>query len=151
MNTVYTMKGVGELLEVYEEKVAITPKGMVGFLAKGLKGTKTIPFFSITAIQFRKSGVISGYLQFTVPGGIESRGGEMDAAFDENTFMFRGQNELALEIKNYIEKRMQEVRSPQMISSISSISDELQKLADLKTKGILSEEEFQTAKKQLLK
>ena len=39
MSPVYTMKGVGGLLEVYEDKVDITPKGVMGFLAKGLKGT----------------------------------------------------------------------------------------------------------------
>lgn len=150
MNAIYTMKGVGELLEVYEDKVAITPKGMMGFLVKGLKGTKTIPFFSITAIQFKKSGLVSGYLQFTVPGGIESRGGAFAAAADENTFMFKGHNELALEIKDYIEKRIQELHNPQVISSGSSVSDELQKLADMKAEGILSEEEFRTAKKRLL-
>lgn len=151
MNAVYTMKGIGELLEVYEDKVAITPKGAMGFLSKGLKGTKTIPFFSITAIQFKKSGLTSGYLQFTVSGGIESRGGVFAAALDENTFMFKGQNDLALEIKDYIEKRLRELHSPQAISSGSSISEDLQKLADMKTKGILSEEEFQAAKKQLLR
>ncbi len=150
MSVVYTMKGVGELLEVYEDKVAITPKGVMGFLSKGLKGTKTIPFFSISAIQFKKSGLISGYLQFTIPGGNESRGGAFAAASDENTFMFKGQNELALEIKGYIEKRIQELHKPQATSSSLSISDEIQKLAEMKAKGILSDEEFQAAKRRLI-
>lgn len=47
MSSIHTMKGVGELLEVFDDKVTITPKGVLGFMAKGLKGTKTIPFSSI--------------------------------------------------------------------------------------------------------
>ena len=92
---IFQMEGVGETLVVYSDKLEITPRGVLGFMAKGLKGTKTIPFFSITSIQFKQSGFTSGYLQFTIPGGNESRNGIFDAAIDENTFMFTGQNELA--------------------------------------------------------
>jgi len=150
MNTIYAMRGNGDLLEVYEDKVTITPSGVIGFLCKGLKGTKTIPFFSISAIQFKKSGITSGYLQFTVPGGNESLGGVLMGITDENTFMFAGQNELALEIKEYIEKKIQELRKPQIPSSRSNLPDEIQKLADMKEKGILSDEEFQAAKHRLI-
>ncbi|CAK9108296.1 Uncharacterized protein SCF082_LOCUS50372 [Durusdinium trenchii] len=150
MSAVYTMKGVGEVLEVYEDKLTITPKGVLGFLSKGLKGTKTIPFFAISGIQFKKAGLTSGYLQFTIPGGNESKAGLFSAASDENTFMFSGRNELAEEIKNYIEQRTREVRNPQDSSDRSSVADELQKLADLKVQGILSDEEFQSAKRRLI-
>ena len=149
MNAVYTMKGVGEVLEVYEDKVTITPKGAMGLLTKGIQGTKTIPYFSISAIQFKKSGLTSGYLQFTIPGGNESRAGVFAAASDENSFMFVRQNDLAIEIKEYIEGRIQELRKPQASSS-SIVADEIQKLADMRAKGILSEEEFQAAKRRLL-
>jgi hypothetical protein len=59
---IYSMKGVGGLLEVYEDKITITTKGVLGLLAKGPKGTKSIPYTSITAIQFKKSGLTSGYI-----------------------------------------------------------------------------------------
>lgn len=110
------MKGVGELLEVYEDKVTITPKGVMGFLSKGpTKGQRRSLLLDFT-IQFKKPGLTSGYLQFTLPGGNESFGGVFAAASDENTFMFAGQNEVALEIKEYIQKRMQELRKPQVSS-----------------------------------
>ena len=70
------MKGVAEVLVVYEDKVTITPKGVLGLMPIGLKGTKTIPFGSITGIQFKDAGTLfSGYIQFTIPGGNESKGG----------------------------------------------------------------------------
>lgn len=154
MDALYTMKGVQDLLEVFEDKVTITPKGVLGFMNKGLKGAKTIPFSSISAIQFKEAGaVFSGYIQFTIPGGNESKGGLMAATKDENTFMFaeKKNNELAIEIKDYIEKAIHDLRIPNTTNSPSgTLADELQKLAKLKEQGILSDEEFQAAKSKLI-
>ncbi len=153
MAPVFTMKGVQDTLEVYEDKVTIAPKGLLATMNKGLKGTKTIPFTSITAIQFKKSGFTSGYLQFTLPGGMENRGGVFEATKDENTFMFAGgpANIEAEKIKSYIEDQIKFSRLPitQKMES-TSLSSELEKLADLKNKGVLTEEEFISAKKRLL-
>lgn len=153
MNTIFEMKGVGEILVVYEDKVTITPKGVLGFMSKGLKGTKTIPFASITGIQFREAGTfISGYIQFTIPGGNESKGGVFDAASDENTFMFaeKKNNEMANNIKEYIESAVLKLRTPHHHTQSANLADELQKLAMLKEQGILSDDEFQSAKMKLI-
>ncbi len=150
---VHKMRGVQDELEVFEDRLTIQPKGVLGFLNKGLKGKKTIPFSSITAIQHKEAGaVFSGYLQFTVPGGVENRGGLFAATKDENTFMFAGtdKNVLVVEIKEYIEQRMRELRRPETSTAGSSLGDELQKLGEMKAKGLLSEEEFQAAKRRLL-
>ena len=120
---------------------------------KGIKGTKEIPFYSIAAVQFKEAGtVVSGYIQFTLPGGNESKGGIFAATKDENTFMFaqKKNNELAIKIKNYIDSAIKKLRTPQPISHTSSLSDELNKLGGLKKQGILTEEEFLAAKKKLL-
>lgn len=148
MTPVHTMAGVGEVLEVFEDKVPITPQGVLGFLTKGLQGTKTIPIASIRAIQFKKSAMTNGYLQFTVPGGSESRGGVFSAASDENTFMFAGQNELAESIRDFIEARMPMIRSS--AKGAAGWVAELSQLAELRSQGALTEEEFQRAKERLL-
>jgi hypothetical protein len=136
---------------VYDTKITITPKGVLGFLNKGIKGTKEIPFASITAMQLKKAGLTGGYIQFTVPGGNESRGGVFSASKDENTFMFaKKHNDLMAEIKDFIERRMAELRAPQSGPSSASLSDELQKLAQLHAQGILSADEFQAAKNRLI-
>ncbi len=152
-NAIYTMKGVQDILEVFEDRVAITPKGILGFPNKGIKGTKEIPFQSIFAIQFKEAGaVFSGYIQFTIPGGFESRGGILAAAKDENTFMFAGttNNAMAIEIKTYVDSAVKKLRTSQANLSTTNLSDELQKLAALKQQGLLSDEEFQAAKKRLI-
>lgn len=142
------------LLEVYSDKLTITPaKGVLGWLTKGLKGTKTIPFESITAIQLKECGpIFNGYIQFTIHGGNESKGGVSDALSDENTFMFsRENNALAIKIKEYVESETSKLRRPQTAAVSINLSDEIQKLASLKEQGILSDEEFQAAKKKLIR
>ena len=153
MSAIYTMKGVQDILEVFEDRVTITPKGVLGFLNKGIKGTKEIPFHSIIAVQYKEAGVVfSGYIQFTIPGGNESKGGLMAATRDENTFMFatKKNNPLAGEIKTHIDSAVRKLRIPPTNLPTTNISDELQKLVGLKEQGILSDEEFQTVKKKLI-
>lgn len=75
-----------------------------------------------------------------------------DAVADENTFLFDEQNNAQVEVaKNYIESRMKEIRSPQPTNTVTpSLGDELTKLAALKNQGLLTDEEFQAAKKRLI-
>ncbi|MGD0949107.1 MAG: DUF4429 domain-containing protein [Candidatus Binatia bacterium] len=144
MEALYAMKGVGGLLEVFEDKVAITPKGVMGFLAKGLKATKTIPISSMTAVQFKRSGLTNGYIQFRCRGN-EKTPGVFTALYDENTFRFNFQNDLATEVKEYVEARMKAVRSKPLDGPPGRLSEDLQNLADMKEGGFLSEEEFAAA------
>ena len=151
--SVYKVLGIDTDLEIFDDKVTITPKGMLGFLNKGLKGTKTIPFTSITAVQHKRAGFMSGYLQFTLPGAIESRGGLLAAVEDENTFVFRSsENEIIEEIRNFVEQKISEAKSPRAAAVTVSANpvDELVKLAKLKTEGLLSEEEYAKAKQKVL-
>ena len=150
--SVYKITGVGGELEVFEDKLTIAPKGILGALNKGLKGTKTIPFTSITAVQHKKAGLTSGYLQFTLPGGNESRGGVLAAASDENTFMYSkaADNARIEEVKSYIERRVQEFRSGSTLHSSDGIADQIAKLAKLKEQGLLTDDEFSKAKRRLI-
>jgi hypothetical protein len=152
MASVYNMKGVQDELEVFDDKLTITPKGVLGMLNKGFQGTKTIPFSSITAIQFKQASTfISGYLQFSIFGGRESTGGILAAATDENSFMFKekNQNELAEKIKNFIEEKIKSQKTSSLVKG-SGPAEEISKLFELKEKGVITEEDFQKAKEKLL-
>jgi len=151
-NWVHKIVGPLGQLEVFEDKVTITATGVTGFLMRGLKGTKTIPFHSISAIQFKRGGAVRGFIQFTIPGGIESNRGAFDAVVDENTFLFDEESNTEAEIvRSYIESRMKEIRTPKPAKSqATSLGDELTKLATLKSQGLLTDEEFQAAKKRLI-
>ncbi|MDR0610131.1 MAG: hypothetical protein LBG58_08480 [Planctomycetaceae bacterium] len=75
-------------LEIYENKITIERIGVVSFALHGLKGTKTLYFSRISAVQFKRSDITGGYIQFTIPGGLESTGGWFNAHADENSIRF---------------------------------------------------------------
>jgi hypothetical protein len=147
------VEGVQDTLDVYDDKVTITPRGVLGFINKGLKGTKTIPHHSVVAIQFKKAGgFTNGYIQFTISGGKESTGGLFAAVKDENTFMFGSKHNDEMEkVKQFIEGRTQALRNPTTQVTPVSIADELTKLTHLKSTGAITEAEYLELKSQLIK
>lgn len=120
-------------------------------------GNKNIPYGSITAVQLHKSektflGYTKGFLQLTIQGGRETQGGIASAMSDENTITFETEekNIEFAKAKRMIEQKIQQFHSPSSPSDNSSSLDVLEKLASLKEKGIITEEEFQAKKKQIL-
>ena len=85
-------------------------------------------------------------------GGYPSAGkpSALAAAKDENTFMFRNSKNNAKAIKKFIDEATGKSRAPQAAVPATRLSYELQKLAQLKEQGILSESEFQAAKNKLI-
>jgi len=141
-------QGQGGEVDVYDEKIAIRRKGVLAFLNHGMKGDKEVPISKITSIQFKQAGTfINGYIQFSLPGGNESRGGAWAATKDENTIMFTKQQAPNFEkAKEMLDKKIYD--NPD--ASSKSGFDEIEKLAELKKKGIITKEEFEAKKKQLL-
>jgi len=142
-------KGVNGQLELMESKIRIKRKGAISLLAQGLKGEKEILIKQISSIQFKKAGnLTNGYIQFAFLGGQEAKGSLFQATKDENTIMFKKSQQPDFEeIKSMIETRMAEPESKKVAGR--GIND-LEKLAELKEKGIISEEEFNAKKKQIL-
>jgi len=143
-------KGINGQIELYENKIVIKRQGFVAFMTQGFKGDKEILLKHISSMQCKKVGFFtSGYIQFAFLGGSETKKGLVDAAHDENTVMFNlKQQEAFLKLKEQAEKIIYSVE--QGSASKSSGLDEIEKLASLRDKGILSEEEFIAKKKQLL-
>ena len=147
----YSMQadGVNGQLELLEDTIIIKRKGTMSFLTQGLKGEKEISISQISAIQFKKPGPITnGYIQFSFIGGLETKAGIFDAAKDENSIIFNAKQEPAFSaIRAEIQKRM--AGHKQGTKQGSNI-DDLEKLASLRDRGIISEEEFNYKKRQIL-
>lgn len=156
MEPIYTLKGRGNILNVYEDKLVIKTKGVLGFLVQGLAGDKTIPMESVRSVQFRKGGsFVNGFIQFGIAGAIEKQGGVLNAAGDENSVVFyKEYNETAERIKLYVEDFISNRNNKFQIqqNSIQKISDadEIKKYKELLDQGIISSEEFEAKKKQIL-
>jgi len=91
---------------------------------------------------------MSGYIQFSLLGGIESNRGIWDASKDENTVLFaHEQLTRFLALRNLVEERLS---GPQNSESRSTRTQDLATLAALRADGHLSEEEFAAEKAKLL-
>ena len=127
-----------------------------GFLSKMQFGSsdKEIPLRSITALLFKETSMWSnlGYIQIIYKGSIEKQVRILNgASSDENTILFKkNQEKIFQEIKtkvnNIISSGFSNVNSANQTTGLN----DLEKLAELKAKGIITEEEFSLKKKQIL-
>ncbi|PEP46834.1 MULTISPECIES: DUF4429 domain-containing protein [Bacillus] len=144
--------GVNGQLQIDGNKIVIKRKGMLAKMTQGLKGDKDIQIKQLSSIQFKPAGTFTnGYIQFTFSGGKEDKGGLFDATKDENTIMFnKKQQPNFIKVKALIEQKMDEFHSPAPTHAPADVADQIKKLADLRDSGILTNEEFDAKKKQLL-
>ncbi|PCE08397.1 hypothetical protein CKY13_02920 [Enterococcus hirae] len=139
------------MIKLNNESLTICRKGLLNLSNMGLKGDKTISFRNISAIQLKKPGLTNGYIQFTILGGRESRAGIFAATKDENTVMFsRKYYTDMLNLKKFIEYQQKSIFDNTSSVQISP-ADEVLKLKDLLDKNIITLEEFELKKKELLK
>jgi len=95
----------------------------------------------------------SGYIQFGILGGLENKGGLFDAAKDENSVMYVKKDlKDFTELRDFLDSKIKEEQNkPAVVPTTPTSSlDDLEKLADLLKKGIITEEEFVAKKKQIL-
>ncbi|WP_100488594.1 SHOCT domain-containing protein [Sporolactobacillus pectinivorans] len=128
--------------------VHIFRKGANAALTVGLSGEKSIPISSITSVQLKNPGTMtSGYVQFGVLGGLENQG-IMNAVRDENSVIFaKKELDQAIDLKRYVEQLIANKNSD---STTIDVADQIRKFAELHDQGILTDEEFDAKKKQLL-
>ena len=92
----------------------------------------------------------NGYIQFSFLGGREAKRGLLQSTQDENSVVFNKRQQSAFdEIKSQID-RIRGAFDRGVADVPVSELDEIEKLASLKSRGIITEEEFQAKKAQLL-
>ena len=168
---IYELKGVrGKLLDVYENKVVIKAKVNMGSILTGsaLNGEKTIYFSDCIGIQFKKAGLMIGYIQFeTASSGVNSGGS--GNFYAENSFNWETTkipvryisdgknvkkipNKKMIEVAEYCKRQIEEYKTKNNNTIVNEVSsaDELKKFKDLLDSGVTTQEEFEAKKKQLL-
>lgn len=155
-NDIYRLQAhTGTSLVVYDTYILIsfvqTGAWLSNVLNGGGNGKKRINIADISAIQFKEpAGVSVGFIQFSYPGSIDSKAGVTAAINDENSIPVSPQNvELARKIVNYLEKRRGELKNTSGSQPISS-ADEILKFKNLLDSGVITQEEFDAKKNQLL-
>jgi hypothetical protein len=122
------------------------------------KGEKRLQISQIAAIQWKPAGLmVSGFIQLTVPGGIERRSlwgnRTLDALVDENSVAFPKKQQPYFEkLRAALDEGIaaQHAVQPPDAAAPKSVADELEKLAQLRERGILTDAEFQEQKARLL-
>lgn len=156
---------LGSELLVYEDYIALTHVETTGsileFIGKsisgGNKGSKKIDIADIVAIQHREpTGMSAGFVQFVFQGSIENRGGITTSINDENSIVYwkSRYNDIKI-IVDYIEEKRRELKKQSREGVVSqnqtiSSAEELKKYKELLDVGVITQEEFDTKKKQIL-
>jgi hypothetical protein len=114
-------------------------------------GNKTISYHTIAAVQFKEAGMVAGYIQVEPFGSHQQKNTALGVSQDENTICFHvwgGKNKKFTEAKKIIEQKIAEARNAGTKKETGA--DELEKYAQLRDKGVITEDEFKQKKKQLL-
>lgn len=120
------------------------------------KGSKRIAITSITGVQLKPAGAFTnGFIQFTVPGGSERRSAfgsqTLDAVKDENSVVFQKGDEPAfLKLREMIEQAQMTQAKAASAPPAPDVVAQLQQLGQLRDSGIITEEEFNAKKAELL-
>lgn len=149
-----TVKATGQTgtIEFDGQFVTITRDGWRGKAVFG-KGEKRIPVRSITAVQFKPAGALTqGFIQFTISGGSEKTGGRssrtQEAFTDENSVVFLRKSLAGFEaVRDAVNAAIAADGQP---SATPDLADQLSKLAALRDQGILTPEEFEAKKADIL-
>ena len=147
--------GNGDILVLFDDYIVIKHKGAINLLSMGIHGDKTIYYADLTSIQYKPAGLMNGHIQFSLMGGTESKGGALAAVSDENTVIFtRDKNHEAERVVEFINGKLREIKTskpaPVQAAPVSSVADELLKYKQLLDMGVLSQEEFEAKKNELL-
>ena len=154
---VYDLVGVrGRTMKVFADRVVIKTAATLGnlFIGNATDGEKTIYYSDCIGVQFKESGVTIGYLQLETASGMMNN--NQSNFFNENSFTFDPSaisNDRMRDVAAYIRERISEAKkaknAPSVVQQISA-ADELKKFKELLDMGILTQEEFDAKKKQLL-
>ena len=146
-----------QIMRVYEDRIELSNSKKGEFLR--LEGTKTYYYVDITSIQFKNCGWTAGFFDFSFPGGREALSGALRGRTNENRFMFGASTigkakKIAKEmetVNQYIQQKLKEAKEKKYAPQTSvSSADELKKFKELLDMDVITQEEFDAKKKQLL-
>ena len=153
MTKLYEVSCAGITLSVYEECVSLTPKGFLGLAAKGMAGERKIFYKDISSVQFRPSTkLLSGFIEFYFAGhNTQKQGGGLFAGTNnDNRFTFY--NKFLpdmLKINDYIQAKINNPATDAIVATNGNVA-ELKKYKQLLDDGVITQEDFDAKKKQLL-
>ena len=153
----------GRVLDVYYDKCVITTNVTLGSVItqNATDGEKTIYYIDCTSLQYKKTGLAIGYLQLETSG--TTMNNKDSNFFNENSFTFNedapaeelsehviSTSEKMEIVVEFIKTRLDAIKGGQVACGTLSVIEALKGFNDLLKQGIITQEEFDAKKKQLL-
>ena len=149
----------GKILDVYDNKVVFTSTKSTSTVVSGLifgdsltQGEKTIYYKDAIGVQFKPATITDEYIQVeTAVGGMTSTKSQYSG---ENSIQFGSKvNDEAETVTNFIKQKIEETKNTPVGGTViqqSTAADEVMKLKQLLDMGVISQEEFDKKKNELL-
>lgn len=153
------VNNLGKILDVYDNKVVFTSTKSTSTLVTGLafgtsvtQGEKTIYYKDAIGVQYKAPSIADGYIQIeTAAGGMTSASSQYGG---ENSIQFAGKDKAAEAeiVVNFIRNKIEEIKNAPVGGVVQQVSpaEELKKFKELLDMGVITQEEFDAKKKQLL-
>lgn len=150
------LKGRNGTLMIYNDYLEIDRASSKFFsLIGGLYGIKRIYYREIGSVQFKKSGIAIGWIQFSILGGRDT-GGIMTTVSSENAITFGRHNDKWEKAYNLVRQLIDDCKLKLLQQTHSNITaqpsklEELSKAGNLLEKGLITKEEYEKIKAELL-
>lgn len=161
MEELMSLKCTNGTIIVYEDRVVISRKGVAAFLLQGAVGDRIYYYSDLKTVEYRKPGMINGYMKFIIEGTndinakVNLLSSTKESAQDPNTVILRAFNSKipkeSEKIFNLIMEKIKEYKNNTTKDTDKiSEADEIIKFKKLLDDGIITREEFEKKKKQLL-
>lgn len=159
MNTIVygPFYGAQRILTIYDDHILLEQvQNFRSFLTNDFfNGDKEIYYSDMVACQYKEgSSLILGYLQFEVYGSNNRNnfGSENSFTFEQNL------NNKMYSVYQYVRERIKEIKTGGLIKTTVTVKeepksdtyDELLKLKQLKDQNVITEEEYEMLKKEIL-
>jgi hypothetical protein len=140
-------------VDLYSEHLKIIRTG--GCLKPFPGGEKMIPYAKLSGVRFKPPGALAGFVQFIFSGSLESKGNTFQAGENENTVFFSRKEAATFEyVRDFVQDRiLHPASTAPPAQSRADAADSLaylEKLASLRDQGIVTDEEFEAKKRQIL-
>lgn len=158
------VKGRNGIVSAFEDRIEISRKNVVGFLTQGIKADRIIHYRDMTSIETKRpSFVTNGYIQFIINPELSVKqkvsivsGTTTESMKDPNAVIFTAMQKKTAkefdELKEYVLSRLDFYNNQQQNVDSHSANgfDDLTKLKELLDQGVITQEDFDAKKKQIL-
>jgi len=158
------VKGTNGTIIADDEKVSISRKGFIGFVTQGIKGDRIIYYKDMKSIEYKKPTMwANGYIQFITNAELSTRskvnliGGTSKAAQqDPNLVILRAfKKQMIIEgqkLYDFVLEKLEEYKKYDSPTSVTNMStaDEIAKFKKLLDDNVITQEEFDKKKIELL-